>query len=66
MLLGFGLALEINRHLRELPDVIGSSGGLIREILLLLLFAALLLHQLGEFHERVPARRERRPGRSKS
>ena len=62
-LLGVGLAFEIARHLREFPEAIASGRGVIRVVLSLLLFTALLLHQLGEFHERMAARRA---GRSRS
>jgi hypothetical protein len=65
-LLGIGLALEIVQHIREFPEAIASGRGLIRVVLSLLLFTALLLHQLGEFHERMTARRERRARRPRS
>ena len=56
-LLGIGLVIEIVQRLRDLPDLWHSSRGLIGEILAVLLFAALLLNQLSEMHERVAARR---------
>lgn len=65
-LLGIGLLIEIVQRLREFPELLHSGKGLIGEGLALLLFAALLLNQLAEFHERMVARRERRAGRSRS
>jgi hypothetical protein len=59
-LLSVGLAIEIVQHIREFPHVIDSSRGVVLKILALLLFAALLLHQLGEMRKRVPAHRDHR------
>jgi hypothetical protein len=62
-LLGIGLLIEIVQRLREFPELLHSSKGLIGEGLALLLFVALLLNQLAEFHERMVARGERRANR---
>ena len=42
ILLGIGLVAEIAPRLREFPEKIGSSGGIVRELLAILLFAALI------------------------
>jgi hypothetical protein len=62
VVLGVGLVIGIVQSVRELPDKLGSSGGVVREIVTLVFFAALLVHQLAELY----ARRERRGGRSRS
>jgi hypothetical protein len=64
--IGIGLLIEIVQRLREFPGLVHSGKSPIGEGLALLLFAALLLNQLAEFHERMVARRERRAGRSRS
>ncbi len=64
LLLGIGLAIEIVQHIREFPSVIHSGRGLVVHILALLLFVALLLHQLGEIYTRIEARREQRHSQS--
>lgn len=64
IVLGFGLVVEIVQRLREFPNTIGSSGNLVGDALAVVLFAALLLHQLAEFHLRHAARQERRAARA--
>jgi hypothetical protein len=59
-LLGIGLAIEIVQHIREFPRVLHSGRGIVLQSLALLLFVALLLHQLGEMYNHVSARREPR------
>jgi hypothetical protein len=56
-LLGIGIAIEIVQHIREFPHVMHSGRGIVLQSLALLLFAALLLHQLGEMYDHVSARR---------
>jgi hypothetical protein len=64
VLLGVGLAIEILQHIREFPHVLHSGRGLVLHILALLLFAALLLHQIGEIYQRLEAQRQRPPSQS--
>lgn len=66
VVLGAGLVIGIVQSVREFPDKLGSGRGVVGEILTLLFFAALLVHQLAELYERANARRERRTGRSRS
>jgi hypothetical protein len=56
-LLGVGLVVEIVQRVRELGET--TSWDTVRTWLAILLFAALLVHQLGELHEHVDRRRER-------
>ena len=58
-ILGVGLIIEIVRRVREIGEVAGSSASLLRIALTLLLFCLLLVHQLGELHERAEHRRAR-------
>jgi hypothetical protein len=46
-LLGIGLVIEIGQRLREFPELIHSDRGMIRVGLALVLFVALLIHQMG-------------------
>jgi hypothetical protein len=55
-LLGVGLVVEIVRHVREFG---GSTGGVVKTVLALILFVVLLIHQLGELHEHAAHRDER-------
>jgi len=57
MVLGAGLVIEIVRRVHEIGEVAGSSAGLLRIALTLLLYVLLLVHQLGELHERTEHRR---------
>jgi hypothetical protein len=57
-LLGIGLLIEIARQIRELGDVSHSGYGIVRVILTILLYSALLVHQLGELQEHEERRRE--------
>lgn len=67
VLLGVGLVAEIVKELSELDKLGESAGGIVRTAFSLLLFAALLIHQLGELHEHAERRGEsaRRLGRRK-
>ena len=56
-LLGVGLVVEIVQRVRELGET--TSWDTVRTWLAILLFAALLVRQLGELHEHVDRRRER-------
>jgi hypothetical protein len=60
-LLGIGLVAEIVKEVRERFDDSAPEAGLIRTVLALLLFAALLIHQLGELRENLERRGRRRP-----
>ena len=51
------LVVEIVQRVRELGET--TSWDTVRTWLAILLFAALLVHQLGELHEHVDRRRER-------
>lgn len=57
-LLGLGLVIEIVRRVREIGDVPESSAGIVKIALAVLLFAVLLVHQLGELHEHAARRRD--------
>jgi hypothetical protein len=57
-LLGIGIAIEIVQHCRELPEKLGS-GEIVKTVLAIILFLALLVHQAGELSEHAKARRER-------
>ena len=56
-ILAIGLVIEIARHLRELTEIGGSTSGIIKLILAVLLFTVLLVHQLGELSEHAARRR---------
>ena len=66
-LLGVGLVLEIGKELREWDHVGASAGGVVRSALAILLFAFLLLRQLGELYEHWERRAEkgRKSGRGR-
>jgi hypothetical protein len=57
VLLGVGLVVEIIKELREFGEVGASAGGVVGAALALLLFVALLIHQVGELHEHFERRR---------
>lgn len=57
-LLGIGLVIEIARHLRELGEVSQSGYGVVRVVLTILLYCALLVHQVGELQGHEQRRRE--------
>ena len=57
-ILGIGLVIEIVRHLREAVEI-GSETGIIKAALAVILFAALLTHQLAELSEHAERRRSR-------
>jgi hypothetical protein len=57
-LLGAGLVIEIGGHIHELIDVPDAAAGLVRGVLAIVLYAALLIHQLGELYERTWRRRK--------
>jgi len=66
VVLGIGLVIGVVQSVRELPHKLGSGHGIVGEILTLLLFVALLVHQLAELYERLEALRARRAARSRS
>jgi len=55
-LLGVGLVVELIKQLREFDELGESAGGMVRTVLALLLFAVLLIHQLGELREHAERR----------
>jgi len=55
-LLGAGLVVELVKHLREFGEL--GAGGVVGTALALLMFLALLLHQLGELREHAERRSE--------
>jgi hypothetical protein len=57
-ILGFGLLVEIARHIHELAEIGNSAAGMIRSALQLILYSVLLIHQLGELSGHLAARRE--------
>jgi hypothetical protein len=65
LVLGIGLIIGIVESAIDLPHKLGS-GGIVREILTLLLFAALLINQLAELYKRLHARPARQSGRPRS
>lgn len=56
-ILGIGLVIEIARHVRELTEIGKTASGIIKLILAVILFTALLVHQLGELSEHAARRR---------
>ena len=61
-LLGVGLAIEIVRHVGEMPRTLGEAHRLAGVALLLALNLALLIHQVGALSHHVP--KPRRPSPS--
>lgn len=58
-LLGIGLGIEIVRRLNEIAELPGATAGALRAGFAVLLYALLLLHQLGELAEHLERRQER-------
>jgi hypothetical protein len=58
-LLGFGIVLEIVQHIREFAEKSFDGLGVVKTVLAIILFLALLIHQVGELSERAEARRNR-------
>jgi hypothetical protein len=56
-LLAVGIVIEIVQHCRELPDKLDGAG-VVKTVLAIVLFAALLLHQVGELGERADRQHE--------
>jgi hypothetical protein len=57
VLLGAGIVIEIVQHVREMVEHPPSGEHLIRSTLAILLFLALLVHQIGELSEHAEQRR---------
>jgi hypothetical protein len=57
--LGIGLVLEIIARLRELHEAPATSVGIVRLVLVMVLYLLLLVHQLGELSEHAERRRGR-------
>ena len=58
-LLGFGIVLEILHHIREFAEKSFDGLGLVKTVLAIILFLALLVHQVGELSEHAEHRRRR-------
>lgn len=56
-LLGFGIALEIVHHIRGFAENSFDGLGVAKTLLAIILFLALLVHQLGELSAHVERRR---------
>ena len=65
VLLGVGLVVEIIKELREFGEVGTSAREVVGAALALLLFVALLIHQVGELHEHLTGA-DRRPATATS
>jgi hypothetical protein len=61
-ILGIGLVIEIVGRVREIVEIGASTAGLVRVAFSVVLFAALFVNQLAEFHEHMMRRDERRLG----
>jgi len=59
-LLGIGIGIEIIQHVREFAEKPLESASIIKTALAILLFLALLVHQVGELSENFERRRQRR------
>ena len=57
-LLAIGIGVEMIQHCRELPEKL-EGGEIVKTVLAIVLFLALLVHQAGELSEHAKARRER-------
>jgi hypothetical protein len=62
-MLGIGLVLEIIARIRELHEAPATAGGIIRLMLVVLLYLVLLVHQVGELSPHAERRRLFRDGR---
>ena len=58
-LLGFGIILEIVQRIREFEEKSFNTLGVVKTVLTIILFLALLVHQLGELSEHAERRRHR-------
>jgi hypothetical protein len=59
VVLGIGLVVEIVERFRQLREAGASSAGLVHLVLVMMLYAALLIHQFGELHTHMKEKRER-------
>lgn len=59
VILGIGLIIEIVGHLHELGEIGESPSGILRVALAVIFYSVLLMHQLGELHAHVVARKPR-------
>jgi hypothetical protein len=57
--LGIGLGAEVVERFRQLEKTAGSDMGLVHLALVMLLYLALLIHQVGELHAHMKEKRER-------
>ena len=57
--LGIGLVVEIVERVRQLRETAETNLGLVQLVLVMLLYLALLIHQIGEFHAHMKEKRER-------
>jgi len=58
-LLSFGIVFEIVQHIREFAEKSFDGLGVVKVMLAILLFFALLIHQVGELSESAERRRNR-------
>jgi hypothetical protein len=61
-MLGIGLVLEIIARVREMHEATATAGGIIRLMLVLLLYLVLLVHQVSELAPHADRRRLFRDG----
>jgi len=59
-LLGIGIVIEIVHHVREFAEKPLEGATIVKTVLAILLFLALLVHQAGELGEHAERRRHRR------
>ena len=59
-LLAIGIVIEIFQHCREIAEKTFAEIGILKAILAIALFLALLVHQCGELSEHAERQRERR------
>lgn len=59
VVLGAGLVIEVVERFRELRHAAETNAGLVRLTLVILLYLALLIHQVGELHTHMKEKRER-------
>jgi hypothetical protein len=57
-LLGVGIVIEIVQHVREFFEKSWEGFGVLKTVLAILLFLALLVHQAGELSEHAEKRRQ--------